>query len=156
MIQLGMTRRMRKLITRKNLPDLSKFNDISEYLTQKHGEGSASESEPELDGPHNEVNSILVSIMTSYTIQTWEFDLQVELAQIISGKGNLLHEQSAVRLTELGPRLTMKLVKAEEGLCDGEVLYHSLIEKAPEEIAEILQVIALFITIMLVVRVEPL
>ena len=32
---------------------------------------------------------------------------------------------SAIRLVELGPRLTLSLLKIEEGLCDGEVLYHS-------------------------------
>lgn len=114
---LGMSHRMKKLLTRKDLPDLGKFDDISEYLVQKRGEGSASESEAELDGPHNEV----------------------ELSQNVSGKGNLLHQQSAIRLTELGPRMTLKLIKAEEGLCDGAVLYHSIIEKSPEEISEALK-----------------
>lgn len=33
-------------------------------------------------------------------------------------------QQSAVRLHELGPRLTLSLIKIQEGFCDGQVLYH--------------------------------
>ncbi|KAJ2647719.1 rRNA-binding ribosome biosynthesis protein [Coemansia sp. RSA 1250] len=44
------------------------------------------------------------------------------------------HEQQAVRLTELGPRMELRLVKIEDGLCDGKVLYHSHIRKTPKEI----------------------
>ena len=42
-------------------------------------------------------------------------------------------EQSSVRLVELGPRISMKLVKIEEGMHDGEVLYHRWVEKTDEE-----------------------
>ena len=42
-------------------------------------------------------------------------------------------EQSSVRLVELGPRITMKVVKIEEGMHDGEVLYHRWVEKTEEE-----------------------
>ncbi|MHB1873215.1 MAG: hypothetical protein ACYCT1_20570, partial [Steroidobacteraceae bacterium] len=33
-------------------------------------------------------------------------------------------QQSAVRLQELGPRMTLSLIKIQEGFCDGQVLYH--------------------------------
>ena len=42
-------------------------------------------------------------------------------------------EQSSVRLVELGPRMTMNLIKIEEGMLDGEVLYHKLVQKTDEE-----------------------
>ena len=38
------------------------------------------------------------------------------------------------RLTEIGPRMTMRLVKIEEGVGEGEVLYHQFIKKTPEEL----------------------
>merc|ERR1712112_717868 len=38
-----------------------------------------------------------------------------------------------VRLVELGPRMTLRLVKVEEGLLDGEVLHHEFVEKTDEE-----------------------
>jgi ribosome biogenesis protein SSF1/2 len=71
-----------------------------------------------------------------------EFDepeSQVKLTQDIKTKGaiNLKSSTSAIRLSEIGPRLKLKLVKIEEGICDGEVLYHEYLKKTPEEIQKI-------------------
>jgi ribosome biogenesis protein SSF1/2 len=33
--------------------------------------------------------------------------------------------------------MTLELVKIEDGLCDGEVLYHTYVSKTSEEIAEL-------------------
>merc|ERR1719327_220388 len=41
----------------------------------------------------------------------------------------------AVRLTEIGPRLSLRLVKIEEGLSGGAVLYHKFKNKSEEEMA---------------------
>jgi ribosome biogenesis protein SSF1/2 len=38
-------------------------------------------------------------------------------------------------LTELGPRLKLELIKIEEGICEGQVMYHSLITKTEAELA---------------------
>mmetsp|Transcript_15360 Transcript_15360/g.33756 ORF Transcript_15360/g.33756 Transcript_15360/m.33756 type:complete len:447 (-) Transcript_15360:36-1376(-) len=38
-----------------------------------------------------------------------------------------------VRLTEIGPRLELLLIKAEEGLCGGSMLYHRYLWKTPSE-----------------------
>ena len=38
------------------------------------------------------------------------------------------------RLTEIGPRLSLTLTKIQEGICDGEVLFHEYIEKTDEEL----------------------
>ncbi|VDP09348.1 unnamed protein product [Soboliphyme baturini] len=40
-------------------------------------------------------------------------------------------------LIECGPRMKLELLKIEDGMCDGSVLYHAYIKKTPEEIAEI-------------------
>jgi ribosome biogenesis protein SSF1/2 len=40
---------------------------------------------------------------------------------------------SALRLTEIGPRLTLRVVKVVAGLCEGEVLYHALVKKSAAE-----------------------
>lgn len=58
---------------------------------------------------------------------------QVVLPQTLKRKGNLEDNKSAVRLHEIGPRLTMQLMKIEEGLLTGEVLYHDHIVKTEEE-----------------------
>lgn len=61
----------------------------------------------------------------------------VTLPQKLSSRGNMESGKSAIRLSELGPRLTLQLIKIEDGLLDGEVLYHDLIHKSEEEKAEI-------------------
>ncbi|CAG9333322.1 unnamed protein product [Blepharisma stoltei] len=42
----------------------------------------------------------------------------------------------SLRLVELGPRMSLKLHKIEEGICGGNVLYHSLIHKDPKAAKE--------------------
>ncbi|CAI4063662.1 rRNA-binding ribosome biosynthesis protein SKDI_08G1090 [Saccharomyces kudriavzevii IFO 1802] len=42
--------------------------------------------------------------------------------------------KKAIKLTELGPRLTLKLIKIEEGICSGKVLHHEFVQKSSEEI----------------------
>lgn len=61
----------------------------------------------------------------------------VTLPQKIVSRGNVAAGQSAIRLSELGPRLTLHLIKIEDGLLNGEVLFHDIIHKTEEEKAEI-------------------
>ncbi|AJV11979.1 BMC_2a_G0011840.mRNA.1.CDS.1 [Saccharomyces cerevisiae] len=42
--------------------------------------------------------------------------------------------KKAIKLTELGPRLTLKLIKIEDGICSGKVLHHEFVQKSSEEI----------------------
>jgi len=112
-VPVGMSRSVKKLIKAK-VPDLGKYKDMSEYLMAT---GDLSESEAEFDGPHNEI--LLPQEMTS--------------------RGNMKAAKSAVRLTEIGPRITLRLVKIEEGICDGTVLHHEFIQKTPSEIELIKQ-----------------
>ncbi|OAG30968.1 ribosome biogenesis protein SSF1/2 [Nematocida displodere] len=48
------------------------------------------------------------------------------------GKSHLVK----LTLVELGPRLDMKLQKIEEGVCSGDVIFHSYVHKTPEEIRD--------------------
>lgn len=59
------------------------------------------------------------------------------LPQKLITRGNMESGKSAIRLSELGPRLTLQLIKIEDGLLDGEVLYHDLVQKTEEEKAQI-------------------
>lgn len=58
---------------------------------------------------------------------------KVTLPQDLSTRGAKAGAKSAIRLIELGPRMRLELVKIEEGLVDGEVLYHKFIQKTEEE-----------------------
>ncbi|XP_067122245.1 suppressor of SWI4 1 homolog [Centruroides vittatus] len=107
-IPCGVSKPIKKIIQNK-VPNLSQFEDISEFITKS---GNLSESEAEPDGPENEV----------------------VLPQHISSRGNIKSEKSAIRLIELGPRMTLQLIKIEEGLMEGEVIYHKIVSKTPEEV----------------------
>ncbi|KAF7666014.1 hypothetical protein LDENG_00122310 [Lucifuga dentata] len=111
-VPVGMSRGVKKLMQEK-FPNMSKFEDISELLMKGV---NLSESEAEQDGDHN----------------------ITELPQVYSGRGNMASQQSAVRLTEIGPRMTLQLMKIQEGIGEGNVLYHAISSKTEEEIQAIL------------------
>ncbi|CAK9797034.1 Protein Peter pan [Anthophora plagiata] len=104
-VPVGLSKGVKKLVQAK-IPNLSKCNDFSDFLTK----GTVSESEAE-DDPASHVT----------------------LTQKLSSRGNHASSKSAIRLSELGPRLTLELVKVEDGLLDGEVLYHEYVHKTEEE-----------------------
>ena len=105
---VGINRNLKKIINGK-LPNLSNLTDVSEILTGGTGLYPASDSEGEDETSH------------------------VQLAQSIAGRGNADSQKSALKLVELGPRMTLKLFKVEKGVCEGEVLYHGLVTKTAEE-----------------------
>jgi len=107
---VGVSKGVKKVVQGK-VPNLAKCNDISEFLTKA---GILSESEME-DDPNSHVT----------------------VAQKLISRGNVEQGKSAVRLSELGPRLTLQLIKVEDGLMDGAVLYHDFINKSEEEKLEI-------------------
>lgn len=108
LVPTGINKGIKKL-TQKKVPDMSKFEDISDLV--KKGQ-AMSDSEFEDDEAH------------------------VELAQSLS-RGNVESGSSAVRLIELGPRITFELKKIESELLTGEVLYHKDIAKTADEILKI-------------------
>uniref|UniRef100_A0A8B9DQD9 Brix domain-containing protein n=1 Tax=Anser cygnoides TaxID=8845 RepID=A0A8B9DQD9_ANSCY len=111
-VPVGVSKGLKKLLQEK-FPNMSRLEDISELLVK---DINLSESEAEQDGTHN----------------------ILELPQAYAGRGNMKAQQSAVRLTEIGPRMTLQLVKVEEGLAQGNVLFHSFIHKTEAEVQEIL------------------
>ncbi|PSN30520.1 Suppressor of SWI4 1 [Blattella germanica] len=105
-IPVGLSKGVKKIVQSK-VPNLGRLQDISEYITKS---GQLSESEAEDDE-------------TSH----------VTLPQKLASRGNMASAQSALRLFEIGPRLTLQLMKIEEGLMNGEVLFHEIIERTEEE-----------------------
>lgn len=59
------------------------------------------------------------------------------LPQTLNSRGNIANNKSAIRLHEIGPRLTIELIKIQNELFTGEVLYHNAIVKTEAEITEI-------------------
>ena len=63
---------------------------------------------------------------------------EVELPQSISEQSGCgAGQKSNVRLHEIGPRLTLELTKIEEGIDEGEVLYHKHHAKTPDELIKL-------------------
>ncbi|KAF9923626.1 hypothetical protein BGZ67_009727 [Mortierella alpina] len=104
---VGISKSIKRVIT-TDVPDLKGFEDISDYVLRG---AFASESDVE-DGP----------------------DSTVTLGQDYVGRNNKRQDQRAIKLVELGPRMELKLVKIQGGMCDGEVLYHDFIKRSPEEL----------------------
>lgn len=95
-----------KKINKRKLPDLSNFTDVSDFMLKS---GMLSESEGE-DDPSAQV-----------TVPS----------KMARGKSH--PQKSSIRLSEIGPRLTLKLMKIEEGLLDGATLYNNNVVKTDEE-----------------------
>jgi ribosome biogenesis protein SSF1/2 len=105
---VGINRNLKKIINGK-LPNLSGLTDVSEIFTSGQGLYPASDSEGEDEQSH------------------------VQLAQNYIGRGNANSQKSALKLVELGPRMTLRLFKVEQGVCEGEVLHHEFVHKSAEE-----------------------
>ncbi|KAG7309766.1 hypothetical protein JYU34_004266 [Plutella xylostella] len=103
---VGLNKGTKKMVQGK-IPNLNKCKDISEFFDKA---ALLSESEFE-DDPA----------------------AQVVLPQSLASRGAAAESRSAIRLVELGPRISFQLIKVEDGLMDGEVLFHELIEKTEEE-----------------------
>ncbi|CAB4025525.1 suppressor of SWI4 1 homolog [Paramuricea clavata] len=106
---VGMSKGVRKLLQAK-VPNMAKFDDVSEYIERAAG-GYGSESEAEDPA-----------------------DSHVTLPQDLPGRGNIKSEKSSVKLTELGPQMSLQLIKIEEGMCTGEVLFHEFVQKTKAEV----------------------
>ena len=112
-VPTGVSRSVKRIVQAR-IPDLSHLRDVSEYVLGNavHGPGgggAASDSEYE------------------------DEDNKVELAQDLRTRGGRKGAQSAIRLAEIGPRMTLRLAKVESGLADGDVLYHAYVKKSADE-----------------------
>lgn len=105
----GASRRVRKLLSKREIPDLGRLNDVAEFVNSALSDASDSEAD--------------------------DVRPEVELSQNFIGRGNHENIQSTVRLHEVGPRLDLELLKVEEGVCEGMVLHHANVIKTAEEMA---------------------
>eukprot|EP00804_Cyclotella_cryptica_P020111 CCRYP_020130-RA/>CCRYP_020130-RA protein AED:0.00 eAED:0.00 QI:284/-1/1/1/-1/1/1/200/451 len=118
---VGVDRKVRRLIEAK-IPNLSKLEDISDYITGKTSSGA----------PAPAINSGALS-----DSEAEDESAHVVLPAKYRGKGNNQSQKSALKLVELGPRLRLKLVKVERGMASGDVMYHAYVHKTPQEIKEL-------------------
>jgi ribosome biogenesis protein SSF1/2 len=118
---VGIDRKVRRIIESK-IPNLSKLEDISDYIT-----GTTASGEPAAAAINNGAMS---------DSEAEDETSHVVLPQKYSGKGNAKSQKSALKLVELGPRLRLKLTKVERELAGGDVMYHAYVKKDPQEVKE--------------------
>ena len=104
----GVSKQVRNLLKGK-LPKLGELHDLSEYFEGGAGLAGLSDSEAE------------------------DEEARVELPQKNTKRGKDRLQLSAVKLTEIGPRVTLELFKVEKDVCEGEILYHKFVHKTAEE-----------------------
>lgn len=116
----GVSRRVRKLLnpSKARAPDLTKADDIADYLLRRRG-----------SSPGSEAGSGYDSMSESEASEAESDSNAVELPEDYVGRGNKKGERKAVRLLETGPRLELQLVKIVEGLVgskrgEGQTVYH--------------------------------
>lgn len=95
------------------------------FLFSHRGTGAAESDLEEGPETHVEVPK-KTSKSVGFFLNSIEFHWESNFSDHVSQptlKG--IHKtQSAVRLQEIGPRMNLQLIKIEEGLCDGAVLFH--------------------------------
>lgn len=120
--------------SQKNFPNLGNLADIADYVLDPSATGSGFTS-----GSESEV----------------ETDVEVEVMDTHRGRvhnkaeAHMAHEDDvnnqprgrrtqkrAIRLVELGPRMTLRMTKVEEGVCEGKVMWHEYLHKSEAELKE--------------------
>ncbi|MCJ1462209.1 hypothetical protein MMC07_000809 [Pseudocyphellaria aurata] len=118
---------------RRGLPNLGKLEDVADYFLDPAIAGggftTGSESEAETDA---EVE-VLESNSRKVTGRK-----QTEAARVDDSKSSRQErpgvEKRAVKLSELGPRLRLRMIKVEEGICCGKVMWHEFLSKSEDEV----------------------
>jgi len=116
----GVNRTIRRIVQAK-IPNLGKLEDISDYILggnplNAEGEGGASDSEGE-----DEMSKVVLPSGSG--------------SGSGSGRGSGV-KKSALKLVEIGPRLTLVLNKVERGLAAGDVMFHAYRTKSKEAALE--------------------
>jgi len=132
---------------KKHLPNLGRLADVSDYiLDPAAAAGFTSESEPDTDA---EVEVLAPENRRAFTAEERKQRLEAQRARIegntesgVEGASEARPaprprqervEKKAIKLTELGPRMTLRLTKVEEGLCGGKIMWHQYIHKSKSE-----------------------
>ena len=108
--QRSINKSIKRLVNNKKIPNLARYDDIADFIYSRGG-GYSSESEVD-DIPES----------------------KIKLPEDFQDKKK--NTNVALKLHELGPRFQLKLVKIEEGVCRGNVVYHSYVKKSKKEIKE--------------------
>jgi ribosome biogenesis protein SSF1/2 len=137
----GVPRRIRRLDPKEQrrlekkgsaIPNLGRLEDVSEYLLDPAAGGftSASETEPDTDAEVEILETQARRVLSKKELHKLKDTEGRSKRQ--SDRGSNV-EKRAVKLVELGPRMKLRLVKVEEGVCEGKVMWNEFIKKSKAE-----------------------
>lgn len=141
---VGVSRRIRKFVQNHQVPDLRNLQDVSDFVTKYALSPSLITRTPfffpqpfwvkgtMVMDYHNEMECYILQHFSVFS-HTWragygsESEVDDEAATVSLpvdlGRVNRASNKSAVKLQEVGPRMTLQLIKVEEGLCSGGVIF---------------------------------
>jgi ribosome biogenesis protein SSF1/2 len=122
---VGLSKSVKRLL-HLQMPDLNTYDDIADYVIQEAA--AISDSEVEDSG---ETSSYIL-------LPESRRDVGASKKQLPAHQKTSSLQRS-VKLIEMGPRLELQLIKIEKNLCGGEVLYHSYVQKTPDEVKALTQ-----------------
>lgn len=138
----GVSKRIRRLDPteqrntdrKKGLPNLGKLEDVADYLLDPASGGytSASETELDTDAEVEITENTTKRVLNRREIQRMKKEGDKPTEKQAASKPNV--EKRAVKLVELGPRMKLKLMKVEEGMCGGRVMWHNFISKSEKDV----------------------
>ena len=116
------------------LPNLGKMEDIADFIIGgEAGEGymtdATSGSEVDTDAEVEVVETTARKVLNRRQREKEREEKEN------SGRSGV--EKRAVKLVELGPRMTLRMTKVEEGVCGGKIMWHERITKSTEEIKKL-------------------
>jgi ribosome biogenesis protein SSF1/2 len=122
----------------KGVPNLGKLEDVADYLLAADaGEGnytSASESEAETDAEVEVLAQSTRKVMSrSQREKIREAQENDKPKAFGDSKRQPGVEKRAIQLKELGPRMRLRLVKVEDGVCGGKIMWHDFVQKSKAE-----------------------
>ncbi|KOG99129.1 rRNA-binding ribosome biosynthesis protein [Saccharomyces eubayanus] len=153
--EVEISRNLKRLYKAKNnlsktVPNLHRKDDISSLILDHDLGAYTSESEIEDDAIVRVVDNQDVKAKQSQNSKPQKKSAETKDAKEEGEEEDVEMEEpkrqepsqptprkKAIKLTELGPRLTLKLVKIEEGICSGKVLHHEYVQKSSGEIREL-------------------
>ena len=115
----------------KSVPNLNRKEDISSLVFDHDVGAYTSESEVE--------DEAVVSMVDKKDVKVGSEQQQQQQKPEEEEAEEQPTRKKAVKLTELGPRINMKLVKIEEGVCSGKVLHHEFVQKTDAEIKALIK-----------------
>lgn len=143
--KMGLSRSIRQLDTaeksakdrtnRQCMLNLGKLDDVADYLLDPNavsvGFISGSENEIETDA---EIEVLETKTRKADNHRQFESSANGNDKEYERGIHSI--ERRAVKLVELGPRLSLRMTKVEDGVCTGRTMWHEYVSKSKEEVDE--------------------